>query len=230
MDGARMTTRKIKAKVLALLRAEADPAEFEGLERTGLINGLLAALNRPEEEVRHRAGEVLGLAVAGLAGDDLEAARNIMRRLAWSLNDESGAVGWGAAEGMAEIMVRVPDLAREFSAVLVFQLREDPGAPEFPPLVKSCLRAVGRIAGADKNSAAGAAQHLPRFLRSPDPEIRGLAARTAGRTGAGELKAELARLFEDPDLIEIRIEGRMRKMRVEEVARIAYERLAAEEA
>ena len=183
-----MSTRKTKSLVVSLLKAQASWEEFSSLERTALLNALLAALNRPEEEVRRRAGEMLGRAVADMAeegeeGEGLEAARNIMRRLTWSLNDESGAVGWGAAEGMAEIMARVPVLAREFSAVLVFQLRDDPGSPDFPPLVKSALRAVARIGRADRAHIAGAAQHLERFSKDPDPEIRDLAAKVADLAG-----------------------------------------------
>ena len=179
-----MSTRKTKSQVLSLLQSGASWEEFASLERTALVNALLTALNRPEEEVRTRAAECLGRAVADLAGDGgeeerLEAARNIMRRLTWSLNDESGAVGWGAAEAMAEIMARLPVLAKEFSAVLVFQLRDDPGSPDFPPLVKSSLRAVARMGRIDQGHIAGAAQHLERFLSDPDPEIRDLAAQVA---------------------------------------------------
>lgn len=224
-----MTTRKTKSLVLSLLRSGADWSQFEALERTGLINGLLAALNRPEEEVRYRAGVALGRAVAGLAQDDQEAARNIMRRLIWSLNDDSGAVGWGAAEGMAQIMVLVPDLAREFSAVLVFQLRDDPGSPDFAPLVKSSLKAVGRIAQADQDSASGAAQHLPRFLKSPDPEIRALAAWTAGCVGAVDLKKELGDLFTDLNTVNLYINGEMIKVSVGDAAREAFARVGAED-
>ena len=141
-----MSTRKTKALVLSLLKADAEWSEFQALDPASLINGLLAALSRPEEEIRYRAAQVLGRAAAGLVqrsgdgedpGEGLEQASNIRRRLIWFLNDECGAVGWGAAEAMAEIMVRVPDLASEFSANLVFMLRDDPHCPDFGPLVKA---------------------------------------------------------------------------------------------
>ena len=223
-----MSTRKIKAQVLTLLKDDAPWSEFEALDRAGLINGLQASLSRPEEEVRARGAKALGRAVAemaGQAGGELEPARNIMRRLVWSLNDESGAVGWGAAEAMAEIMLRLPALAPEFSAVLVFQLRDDPGAPDFPPLVKSALRAVGRIAKADPAHAAGTAQHLPRFLASPDPEIRGLAAWVAGLAGEDSCLKELENLVQDQAPFNPPQEDGAGALSVGQAAREALDRL-----
>ena len=41
----------------------------------------------------------MGLLAADLAGQDMEEARELMRRLMWSLNDESGSSGWGAGWG-----------------------------------------------------------------------------------------------------------------------------------
>jgi hypothetical protein len=46
----------------------------------------------------------MGEVMAHLADKDMESARVIMRRLMWSLNDESGGIGWGAPEAMGEIV------------------------------------------------------------------------------------------------------------------------------
>jgi HEAT repeat protein len=223
-----MTTRKIKAKVLSLLKAGADWGEFAVLGRTALVNGLLAALSRPEEEVRYRDGVALGRIAAEMAEEDLEPVRNIMRRLVWFQNDESGAVGWGAAEAMAEIMARVPEMAKEFSAVLVFMLRDDSNCPDFGPLVKSNLRAVGRIAQADRSYAAGAAQHLDRFFRDPDPEIRVLAAWVAGLVGEGEAREGLEPLTQDKAEVRMFRAGGFESVLVREAAATALARLTEE--
>jgi len=55
----------------------------------------------------------------------MESARVIMRRLMWSLNDESGGIGWGAPEAMGEIMARHEQLTKEYSAILGSYIRED---------------------------------------------------------------------------------------------------------
>jgi len=44
------------------------------------------------------------MVISNLTEKEMESARVIMRRLMWSLNDESGDIGWGAPEAMAEII------------------------------------------------------------------------------------------------------------------------------
>ena len=48
--------------------------------------------------------------VSRLADSDMEAARVIMRRLMWNLNDESGGIGWGSPEAMGEILAAMVGL------------------------------------------------------------------------------------------------------------------------
>ena len=50
------------------------------------------------------------------------------RRLIWSLNDESGGIGWGAPEAMGEILARSEKLSCEFYCILLAYIRED-GTP-----------------------------------------------------------------------------------------------------
>ena len=94
-----MSTRRIKQQVLALL-AEPDldliQAELEKLAAKDVINALFSAICRSEERVRWHGVSAMGRVVARLADQDMEEARIIMRRLLWSLNDESGGIGWGS--------------------------------------------------------------------------------------------------------------------------------------
>ena len=85
----------------------------------------LADLCSNEEQVKWTAVKTLGAYVSELAENDLEAARDWMRRFMWQLNEESGGIGWGVAETMGEAMARHEGLAREFSCILVSYLRED---------------------------------------------------------------------------------------------------------
>jgi hypothetical protein len=223
-----MSGRRIKSRVLEILRSGGDLSPLNDVPLPRLINALLSALCRPEEESRWPAVEALGRAVARLAGEDPEAARNHARRLVWNLNDESGTIPWGSAEALAEILARAPDLGREFSAILVFRLRDDPGSPDFLPLVEGALWAVGRLALADKAHAAGAGQHLGRFLSSPEPRIRALAAWTAGLAGEPGLEKELAGLAEDQTPVRLFLEGQFRETTVGRLAQKALANLSRE--
>jgi len=224
-----MTGRRVRSRVLAALKSGEDLSLMEDLPLPRLINALLSALCRPEEGSRWPAVEALGRAVARLAGEDQEAARNHARRLIWNLNDESGTIPWGAAEALAEILARVPSLGKEFSALLVFRLRDDPGSPDFPPLVEGALWAVGRLAQAEKAYAAGAGQHLGRFLSSPEPRIRALAAWTAGLADEPGLEEKLAGLAGDQAQVRLYLGGRFRQTTVGRLAREALARMSHED-
>ena len=75
------------------------------------VNPLLAILSRPE--LSWRAAFGLGLAVSFMVKKDMEAARIFMRRLMWSMNEESGNLGWGIPEAMGCILAESPALAKE---------------------------------------------------------------------------------------------------------------------
>ena len=87
-----------------------------------LATALLRALYGEELQTRWRAAEALGVVVAQMAQGDAESAREIMRRLLWSLNEDSGSMGWGAPEAMAEILRQSPHLRVEFLAVFLGHL------------------------------------------------------------------------------------------------------------
>ncbi|MCI5189098.1 MAG: hypothetical protein D3905_04700 [Candidatus Electrothrix sp. AS4_5] len=102
-----MGTRAIKQHVLELLKQDdlaALETELALLRAKELINALFFGICHAHERIRWHAISVMGGAVARLAEQDMEEARIILRRMLWSLNDESGGIGWGAPESMAEIM------------------------------------------------------------------------------------------------------------------------------
>lgn len=188
--------RAIKKEVLTALRA-GDLKRLDGYEPKKVLPGLTAALVSNDQAVKWRAVRSIGRAVARLAEEDLDAAREVCRRFHWNLNDESGTSGFGWAEALGEVLANHPTLAQEFSAILVFLLRDDPGSPDFEPLMEGRLWAVGRMAQVDPEYALGAGQHLARFVTSGRSRLRGLAVWVAGLSRAREVRDELIRLQAD---------------------------------
>ncbi len=137
---------------------------------------LLAALCSADDSVMWRAVSLLGAAVAGLAEQDMEAARTVMRRLMWSNNDESGGIGWGAAESMAEAMVHSEDLAREFAHVLVSFIAPEGHYLDHVPLQRGAVWGVGRLARVRPEFLEDAEEYLVPLLGAGDAEVRALAA------------------------------------------------------
>ncbi len=182
-----MSSRKIKLEVLALL-ASADLdhifREIEQYAEKDLISPLFSALSRPEEMVRWHAVSVFGQVVPRLADQDMEAARIVMRRFLWSLNDESGGIGWGAPEAMAEIMLHHDRLTDEYLHMLLSYLRpdgplehQDGNFLELPSLQCGLLWGIGRLA--ERRTAMllsrGVVADLLPYLQSEDGGVRGLA-------------------------------------------------------
>jgi len=116
--------------------------------------------------------------VVDLARKNPEAARNMMRRFMWQLNDESGGIGWGIPEVMGEVMARHEGLAQEFAPILVSYIREDGNFLDFEPLQRGVIWGIARVAQtrADLLKSLDAARHIAPFLNSADSLLRGLTA------------------------------------------------------
>jgi HEAT repeat protein len=232
-----MSARKIKQQVLDLLNQE-DLAEIErglaALDAKEAVNALIAAICRSEERLRWHAVTAMGWTVARLADEEMEEARIIMRRLLWSLNEESGGIGWGAPEAMAEIFCRHEGLAEEYVHMLLSYMRPDGDLPhqdgnflEHETLQRGLLWAAGRLAQCRRELALtkGMADDLPQYLDSPDGAVRGLAARAMGLLGRSHCLERLHELQADSATLRLYEEGKISTVTVAELAAQAVERL-----
>lgn len=228
-----MSSRAIKQEVLALL-ASADlgriSREVRRYAEKDLVNPLFSALSRPEEMVRWHAISVFGQVVPRLADEEMEAARIVMRRFLWSLNDESGGIGWGAPEAMAEIMLHHDRLAGEYLHMLISYLRpdgplahQDGNYIELPALQRGVLWGIGRLAAgrAQDLTARGVTADLLPYLRSEDGGVRGLAVWALGRLQGGMACQELQPLITDTTLVRLYEEGQVRVVSVADLVKEA---------
>lgn len=148
--------KKIKNQVLELLNREDISGSLSLLDEyppKKLLGPLFSAILHSSRIVRWHAVTAMGHTTARLAHWDLEQGRIVMRRLMWSLNDESGGIGWGAPECMGEIMARHGGLAREYHGILFSYLVErHDGADnylEYLPLRRGAFWGLARLAQAD---------------------------------------------------------------------------------
>ncbi len=143
-----------------------------------MINPLLCALFETGEAIRWRVVRGVGITVSAMAEKDLESARIIMRRLMWSLNDESGGIGWGAPEAMGEIMAENETLAREYYRILVSYIDENGNLLENDELERGVMRGICRLAQKRPELLREWTAPVLAQLKSHDPVKRGLALRT----------------------------------------------------
>ena len=232
-----MSSRAIKKQVLDLLAGGdlvASRRALAGLPAGEVVHALFSAICRENPVVRWHAVTCMGDAVARIAADDLEAARIILRRFLWSLNDESGGIGWGAPEAMAECLCRDERLAGEYAHMLVSYMREDGeelcqdgNFIEHPLLQRGVVWGIGRLAGCRREllQQLGAGRDLGRYLEAEDPELRGLAALAAGRLREATLRPLLQGLRADTAPLSWYDEGAVHQTTVGALVRDALEEL-----
>ena len=161
------------------------------------VNPLFSFFCSATPLLRWRAVSGMGAVVSRLAETQMEPARVIMRRLMWTLNDESGGIGWGAPEAMGEITARHAPLAGEFAHILVSYIRPDGNFLEHPVLQRGLLWGLARLAHARPAQAADAAPFVRPFLSSDDACHRGHAAWFVNAFSHGAADSDLQRLAGD---------------------------------
>ena len=225
-----MNRRKLKQEILQILeeddlnRIRHNLVQFSPNQ---VINPLFSALCSPDEKVKWHAVSAFGWVVPALADVSLESARVVMRRFLWTLNDESGGIGWGAPEAMAEIMAEDTRLADEYLHMLISYTRDDGPEPfqdgnylELPMLQRGLLWGIGRLCYAHKRRM----QHcrigadLQPYLASPDRVVRGLALWALIALEDGCAAGEAAGLQVDNTEVSIYFKGKTTICSVSELA------------
>ena len=191
------------------------------------LNHLFSALCSEDEELKWHAVTAAGRLVADLAERDLEAARNILRRMMWSLNEESGGIGWGLPEAMGETLSWNENLAREFAPILVSYIQREGNFLEFEPLQRGALWAVGRLAEAFPFllTPLKAGAFLLPFLESRDPAVRGNAIMALGLLGDDHSLPGLNGLLRDREVVRLYRKGKFVSGQIGEFAQEAIERI-----
>jgi hypothetical protein len=186
-----------------------------------VVNSLFSSLCSSDERIKWRAVTAMGTVVANLADEDIESARVIIRRLMWSLNDESGGIGWGAPEAIGEILACHERLAREYASILTSYIKEDGNFLEHEPLQKGAMWGVARLAQVRPHLIQDAKSYLIQRLDSSYARVKGLAALTLGLLGAEEARLQLEGLSRDDTEIHLYLDRKMGVRRVCELAELA---------
>ncbi len=136
----RENTKISKKDFLCLLEEES----FEQIEKVSLNNlnvfGWLISLSYDKENpISWKAIQAMGhVAKAYVEAEEIEPLRNTIRKLLWSMTDESGGVGWRAAELIGEIIYASPALFKDIIPILWSQREED-------SFVESVLRSIIKL-------------------------------------------------------------------------------------
>ncbi len=228
MEPPKQGGRAIKRKVLKLLKSQDFDKALKDIGRLParrVINPLFSFLYNKDEALKWAAIAAMGAVVGKLADENMEAARVIMRRLMWNLNDESGGIGWGSPEAMGEIMAVHEGLAKEYVHILLSYTREDGNYLEYEGLQRGLLWGIGRLAQARPDLIKEGVKHLMPYIHSPDAGVRGHGAWVMGLLEVEEARSELEALTEDKAELQMVLDRRPIVRRVKELAKEALKRL-----
>jgi len=228
IDASKQGVRDLKGKVLELIRSDNFDQrlnELCKLRARQVINPLFSFLCSSDEPIKWRAVTAMGAVVANLADEDMESARVIMRRLMWQLNDESGGIGWGCPEAMGEILARHERLAKEYAHILISYTRPEGNYLEHEVLQRGLLWGIGRLSQVRPELVKDAAQYIIPYLKSPNANVRGLAALIMGLLEVKEARPSLEQLTDDKAELKTYIDHRFIKNRVKELAEEALKKL-----
>ena len=215
MKENRLTRRRIKLELLLLLEKRQTSEISNFLERYPdhlVLNTLFSALCNPLDRVRWNAVICFGTIVPRLAEERIEEARVIMRRFLWSLNDESGGIGWGAPESLAEVMCHCGQLRREYLHMLISYMCEDGeeffqdgNYLELPMLQRGLLWGIGRLCQChrDEMIEQNIVENVAAYLSSTDSTVSGLAIWALGLLQAKTTAQRIAPFLDEDKVIQI---------------------------
>lgn len=213
--------RQLKARVREILTSMDMEQALDALSEMPprrVVNPLFSFLYAADDLLRWKAITAFGRVTARLADENREAARVIMRRFMWNLNDESGGIGWGSPEAMGEVMACHEGLAEEFAPILISYAREDGNYLENETLQRGLFWGIARLAQARPQWIRRAAPHLMPYLQSKDPAVRGMAAHIMGLLKARGARAALERLRQDDAPFQTWVNNRLVETRVSDMA------------
>jgi len=191
-----MRSRK-KAVIEILLKRDFDKLRLWAKQTRNPLRIMNSLLFESDPLICYRALEGLGIIASLEAKDNLESLRKMIRRFFWMMNDESGNVGWYAAEAIGEILRNVPRLIAEYGHMLQPFLVEE-------PFEKGTRVAIARVAEIDKSCFNNQTiKKLIQTLDDPDPNIRGTSIVALKALGANEAAERFKSLESDNTRIDL---------------------------
>ncbi len=147
-----------------LLNADYD--ELLSIDKPSKIVRYLISISYDKSElIAWRSIEAVGRVTALVSIESPEFGRNVIRRLIWSIRDESGGIGWSAPEMIGEIVRNNPAMYTDIPQILWSFMEE-----EF--LQKGIIWAVGRIAESSPELVQFSIPVLKEYCAKSGPDMR----------------------------------------------------------
>lgn len=193
------------------------------MRKKRILGSLVASTYDADPRISWRAIEALGVAASRVAEDDPDHIRQLLRRLLWLINDESGGICWRAPEAMAEILWHRPILFADYVPIvtsLIVNLEEE----DLEHFRAGTLWAIGRLAEAGADHIHDVISRVISALDDSNPQVRGMAVWCLLEVGRGDLLADRPDLLADDELVDLHEEGTLSRTTVSQLVQRAVTR------
>jgi hypothetical protein len=153
----------------------------------------------------------MGYVARALRTTHLDVLRETVRRLLWSMSDESGGIGWSAPETLGEIVRSDPEEFRDIIPILWSNREEESFRP-------GAVWALARVAGVRPDMVAFSSDNLKELVSDPNPAVRGYAALLVRATTPEGKEDILRKLSGDFGILRVYSNGLLREKTVSELA------------
>jgi len=130
-----------------------------------------------------------------------EKVRQYVRTLFWSMNEESGGIGWSSPQAVAEIIATIPEIAEPYGSMMIAHTIDE------PPLVNGCLWGIGRMGRLIADSLAFFQKQILATFLIDDARTLGLATWAMGEAGFSPAKPQIEKLSSRAEPVAIYING-----------------------
>ena len=151
-----------------------------------------------------------------------EKVREYMRNLFWSLNDESGGIGWSSPQTIAEMIANIPELLDPFGSMMIAHTLDE------PPLVKGGLWGIGRLGERVAESVGFFKNLVLGVFQNDDPETLSLAAWALGEARFRPSLPFLKKLIGRKEAVQIYFSGEFHEKQLGQWAKEAIEKIGVE--
>ncbi|HNS95968.1 MAG TPA: HEAT repeat domain-containing protein [Polyangiaceae bacterium] len=214
-------------KKVANLLAQGQLDEIAALTDTTptVASAVTSRLYDADALARFRAADALGRVAARIITSHRVSVEQLLHKLAWALNEESGATAWGAPHAMGEIARIDPTLASQYQPLLLSYLDDEEVYLGTDIMVHGVVWALGRVGERFPELGAAAVPALLKRLQDPDDSTRALSVEALGRIGDGRAKEPLLAQTGDETRVERYLDGQMVPVSIKTLAVAALERL-----
>ena len=150
-----------------------------------------------------------------------EPVQEYIRGLFWSLNDESGGIGWNSPQTIAEIIVMIPELLEPYGGMIIHYTMEE------SLLVQSGLWAIGRLGKRLEPAVKSFEDIVLATFERDDPQTLGLAAWAMGEVGYAPALPLLESLEDREERVPIYINGDFDQQTIGEWSRDAITKITS---